>query len=156
MLLHSTSITQHEILVNTRDTAIGDYLDKVARAFQIPWENSMPGAALEKWSQINDISPTALSDDMKRWELPKPLSTIQKNVLAFSFTGVRTSLERMVESRSLDDSERRSLARAAQIVSFQHVIDKCILSIKSAYSSAKEGNLVVSGGVACNLAFRKM
>jgi N6-L-threonylcarbamoyladenine synthase len=157
LLVHSLSITQHVILLNTRDTAIGDYLDKVARVLKVPWDNAMPGAALEHWSQINDVDDNILKNDLDRWNLPRPLSLYKKNVLAFSFTGIRTGVESCVGKHpDMTEEEKKSLARAAQVLVFEHVSDKCILGIKAGGGNPSKGNLVVSGGVASNMAFRKM
>lgn len=156
LLVYSESIIDHTILLNTRDTAIGDYLDKVARVLKIPWGEKMPGAALEKWSQINNMDESIISKDIDRWNLPRPLSLYKKNVLAFSFTGIRTAVESIVkENPEMGDEEKRSLARAAQVLVFEHVAEKCVRGIKEA-SVPINGNLVVSGGVACNTALRKM
>jgi|SRR5579859_1768658 len=156
LFLNSNSLTQHTILVNTRDTAIGDYLDKIARSLRIPWNGVMPGAALEHYSQINLVSAATLAADVERWGLPRPFSHFQKNVPAYSFTGVRTAVEKVVQGGGVSgEEEGRSLGRAAQVVGFEHVVQKCVLGIKKSGDS-KEGNLVVSGGVACNLAFRRM
>ena len=96
-------------------------------------------------------------NDLDRWNLPRPLSLYKKNVLAFSFTGIRTGVESCVEKHpDMTEEERRSLARAAQVLVFEHVSEKCVLGIKAAGGKLLEGNLVVSGGVACNMAFRKM
>ncbi|KAF2199703.1 hypothetical protein GQ43DRAFT_473379 [Delitschia confertaspora ATCC 74209] len=65
MILHSASLTQHAVLSNTIDTAIGDCLDKIARAV-LPSEvmsnakTTMYGALLEEFA-----FPDA-SDDIKR------------------------------------------------------------------------------------------
>jgi len=150
-------VTHHDILLNTRDTAIGDYLDKVARVLKIPWGDKMPGAALEKWSQINEFNDGILLEDIGRWNLPRPLSSYKKNVLAFSFTGIRTAVESIVEkSQDMSEEEKKSLARTAQILVFQHVAEKCVLGIGASGASIRYGTLVVSGGVACNMALRKM
>jgi N6-L-threonylcarbamoyladenine synthase len=155
LLVHSTSVTQHEILINTRDTAIGDYLDKVARVLQVPWGDKMPGAALERWSEINIVDEIIISQDIARWELTKPLSVFKKNVPAFSFTGIRTMVERIVEGNNeMTEDEKKSLGRAAQMLVFEHVAEKCVLGIK--FKKELEGSLVVSGGVACNAALRRM
>jgi N6-L-threonylcarbamoyladenine synthase len=155
MLVHSTSVTDHQILINTRDTAIGDYIDKVARALQVPWGDKMPGAALEQWSHINEVDDTVISQDIARWELTKPLSVFKKNVLAFSFTGIRTMVERIMEGNSeMTEEDKMSLGRAAQVLVFEHVAEKCALGIKA--QNLPEGSLVVSGGVACNAALRRM
>jgi tRNA A37 threonylcarbamoyltransferase TsaD len=116
----------------------------------------MPGAALETWSEINNMDESIISKDIDRWNLPRPLSSYKKNVLAFSFTGIRTAVESFVkENPEMDDEDKRSLARAAQVLVFEHVAEKCVRGIKEA-SVPINGNLVVSGGVACNIALRRM
>ena len=116
----------------------------------------MPGAALEEWSQINDVDESTILEDINKWNLPRPLSLYKKNVLAFSFTGIRTAVESTVEKNpEMGNEEKRSLARAAQVLVFEHVAEKCVRGIK-ATSVTTNGNLVVSGGVACNMALRRM
>jgi tRNA A37 threonylcarbamoyltransferase TsaD len=115
----------------------------------------MPGAALEQWSEINEVDENIISQDIARWEVTKPLSVFKKNVPAFSFTGIRTMVERIVERNSeMTEEDKKSLARAAQALVFEHVAEKCVLGIK--FKKGSEGSLVVSGGVACNAALRKM
>ena len=117
----------------------------------------MPGAALEKFSQINQSSRETLNTDVETSGLPRPLSGYQKNVPAFSFAGLRSAFERLVETRGpMEEEERRRIGRAGQVVAFEHVAEKCVLGIKSREITFGEGNLVVSGGVASNMAFRKM
>jgi tRNA A37 threonylcarbamoyltransferase TsaD len=117
----------------------------------------MPGAALEKFSQINQTSQETLNTDIETSRLPRPLSGFQKNIPAFSFAGLRSAVERLVESTDpMEEEERRRIARAGQVLSFEHVAEKCVLGIKSREITFREGNLVVSGGVASNMAFRKM
>jgi len=120
----------------------------------------MPGHALEQWSRINEVDSTAMREDIERWQLPRPLSVYKKNVPAFSFTGLRTAVEKIFLERSggeMTEDERKSLGRAAQMLVFEHVAQKCVLGIKMTNDGkGASGNLVVSGGVACNMALRKM
>jgi len=157
LLSYSSSLTQHTILVDTRDTAIGDYLDKVARVLLVPWNDRMPGAALEHWSQLNDVNKDTIKADVEKSGLPRPLTEQGKQkVLAFSFSGLRSAVDRNV-TEEMSEEEKKSSGRAAQVVSFQHVADKVVLGMKVSENIDEAGGiLVVSGGVACNLAFRKM
>ena len=168
MLVHSSSVTKHTILLNSLDTAIGDYLDKIARVLEVPWEGRMPGAALEQWSQINQVDEGTLKKDLDEWVLPRPLTAHNKRVLAFSFAGLRTSVETVLgREGELAEDKKRVLGRAAQILAFNHVADKVVLGVEvdstkkeedveNASNQDRTGTLVVSGGVACNIAFRKM
>jgi tRNA A37 threonylcarbamoyltransferase TsaD len=77
--------------------------------------------------------------------------------MAFSFTGIRSAVERLVEDKEeIKEEEKKSIGRAAQVLGFQHVADKCVLGMKAREVGSSQGSLVVSGGVACNMAFRKM
>jgi len=117
----------------------------------------MPGAALERYSQINDVTEETLQSDVEKSGLPKPLSVYQKNVMAFSFTGIRSAVERLVEgNEEMQVEEKKSIGRAAQVLGFEHVAEKCIVGIKAREVGSSEGSLVVSGGVASNMAFRRM
>jgi tRNA A37 threonylcarbamoyltransferase TsaD len=82
------------------------------------------------------------------------LTLFKKNVVAFSFTGIRSAVERMVESEEMTTEEQKSLGRAAQVLVFEHVAEKTVLGMR--LGNIEGVNLVVSGGVACNMAFRKM
>jgi tRNA A37 threonylcarbamoyltransferase TsaD len=117
----------------------------------------MPGAALETFSLINETAQEVLRDEVNQSGLRTPLSGFAKNVPAFSFAGLRSGVERFIESTDpLEEEGRRRIARTGQVLGFEHVAEKCVLGIKSRVVAFTEGNLVVSGGVASNLAFRKM
>jgi N6-L-threonylcarbamoyladenine synthase len=155
ILVRSTTLITHEIIINTRDIAAGDYLDKVARALQVPWGSQMPGAALETWSEINEVGPETSLDDVNRWNLPRPLSNDKQRVLAFSFTGLQTAVETETErgeKSGMKIEEKKSLGRAAQMLMFNHVVSKVALGLSMADEEHK-GTLVVSGGVASNQSF---
>jgi tRNA A37 threonylcarbamoyltransferase TsaD len=145
--------------------AIGNYLDRVTRRLNVSWDNTMPAAALEKWSQINETDP---HDPLDAWEsLPRPLSHFKKNVLSFSFSGILSAIDKVVlTTPELDEGTRKSLGRAGQRIGFEHVAQKAMLGIKAVEDSELgmkyggedklKGSLVVSGGVASHQAFRKM
>lgn len=115
----------------------------------------MPAAALEKWSQINEVS---IDDTVDAWAfLPRPLSHFKKNVMGFSFSGILAAIDKYVlATPEMDDATRKSLGRAAQMIGFEHVAQKVVLGIKTmATEDGSPGRLVVSGGVASNQMFRK-
>jgi len=116
----------------------------------------MPGAALEQWSQLNDVNADTIKSDVEKSGLPRPLTDLKNRVLAFSFAGLRSAVDRTITDK-MSEEEKKSLGRAAQVISFQHVADKVVQGMEASGNlDEKGGTLVVSGGVACNLAFRKM
>lgn len=116
----------------------------------------MPGAALEEWTQVNQVDDRSLATEMERWGLPRPFAKNNKRI-GFSFSGLRSAVDRIVAGNAqMSEDERKSLGRASQFVAFQHVAEKCILGIMNADDRQPGGTLVVSGGVACNKGFRRM
>lgn len=115
----------------------------------------MPAAALEKWSEINEVS---LDDAVDAWSfLPRPLSHFKKNVMGISFSGILAAIDKYVlATPEMDDATRKSLGRAAQTIGFEHVAQKVVLGIRAYAEDGVSGKLVVSGGVASNQAFRQM
>lgn len=126
LLIHSKSLVDHQILASTSDSAIGDCLDKVARAVLPPeilesCPGTMYGAALERYafseddrlsgsrdgSQYGYTAPQSFHEELMKktttygWALKPPLSESPKSLraksLEFSFTGLTTQAERIAK-----------------------------------------------------------
>jgi N6-L-threonylcarbamoyladenine synthase len=167
MLLHSKSLTDHCILANTMDIAIGDCLDKCGRAI-LPEEirNSTPDTSYAKYltayafpeesTFTNHPIPARRSDEIDKpanqygWQMPSPLSETRK--LAFSYAGFVSHVERLVNSRDgITDAERLTLAQSALGAAFEHLCSRTILALESLRDQhLLPSTLVVSGGVAAN------
>jgi N6-L-threonylcarbamoyladenine synthase len=124
LLLHTKSLTDHAILAETSDIAIGDCLDKTARIILPEKEASTSksgsfGAILERFafptthngaSEIDyDYQPPRSRHEMELqnqqstsygWNCPSPFYStrggIKKNAMEFSFTGLVTHVQRVV------------------------------------------------------------
>ncbi|KAF2142012.1 uncharacterized protein K452DRAFT_287209 [Aplosporella prunicola CBS 121167] len=118
LLIHSSDLTSHKVLGSTIDTAIGESLDKIARAV-VPasqvaaWGDTMYGALLEEFAFPSGAAdfeayytpPTTRKGELKRrisptygWALRPPLShSPTARSLDMSFSGLATMLERLVE-----------------------------------------------------------
>ena len=123
MLLSSTSLTSHEILAETNDIAIGDFLDKAARAILPKNRMHTPyGQALEAFAfppkesrrkdySYGDYSPPARRQDeletkptQWEWSLSPPLSESKSGDkstrrMMYAFSGLLSSVERLVARR---------------------------------------------------------
>jgi N6-L-threonylcarbamoyladenine synthase len=170
MLLHSKSLVDHEILATTHDSAIGDALDKCGRAIlPASVRRKMPDASYAKYMSewAFDTPETFASWPIRKWrheELNKwnneygwRMSTpfAESRKLAFSFASIPTQVDRIIEKRtvegSMDDEERRTLARTALGISFEHLASRTDIALKNlANSKANIRTLIVSGGVASN------
>ncbi|RMY82172.1 hypothetical protein D0862_12104 [Hortaea werneckii] len=106
MLLNSTSLTEHRTLAETQDIAIGDFLDKAARAV-LPPERLRPpfGKALEEFafcSQIRKVDETMTEnlDIEKGSEYPLSEEVIQPSEPDYSDYSPPSRRQDELESRS--------------------------------------------------------
>lgn len=138
------------LLGQTRDDAIGEAFDKVAKIIGLPY----PGGP--------SVSKKALEGDPKTFKLPKARL---EDKYSFSFSGLKTAVLRLAQEQIGEDftfpstqlPERLSEAQKADIAaSFQHVaietvVDKTIL----AYEEFAPRSVVIAGGVAANGELRR-
>ena len=148
LLVLSKSITDHEKLAQTNDIAIGDCLDKIARAI-LPTsvitqsKDTMYGRLLESFAfplgprSYNYTSPARRHEEFacKRtkwgWSLGTPLAETRPGKsrnMEFTFTGTQSNVQRICESRGLKtdgdnvEEERVGLARESMRVLFEHLV----------------------------------
>lgn len=152
LLLVVHDVNHYTQLGTTLDDAVGEAYDKVARLLEISWlpgRGGGAGAALEK---------LARSGDANRFSLPVPMRHANRSVtMDFSFAGLKTAVARLVSELETHNDKQWKADMAA---SFQHaVITHLMDKLKKGFRWTKEHNipvtaLVVSGGVASNLAIR--
>lgn len=150
LLLLATSVNRFRILATTADESIGRSIDKVSRMLGLPWSDIGPGAALERFC-ASDVDVTT----PKIGPLPRPMP----GQLAFSFSGLHSSVERFIAARgdasNLDLPTKLALARAFQSAAVDHLEDKLLLALKwCTEQNVEVMHLVMSGGVASNMYLR--
>lgn len=173
LLVNSTSLTEHEVMANTADNAIGDAIDKAARLILpesvIQTEQSTAyGKILEQFAFPNgprDYSnyspPMSRGDELIPyqskwgWSLTTPLANSRD--MRFSFSGIGTAVERIVSEKrkagqELCEEERVDLARATMQTSFEHLASRLVIGIQSIprWKQRALETIVISGGVASN------
>lgn len=125
LLVHSKGLTNHSILASTSDIAIGDCIDKVARA-TLPatlisasaskTQQSMYGPLLETFAFPNGAAdhgytpPARRQEELERratpwgWGLGMPLAETRSgkkvNSMEFSFSGLESSVGRIVGGKA--------------------------------------------------------
>ncbi|MCC6143895.1 MAG: tRNA (adenosine(37)-N6)-threonylcarbamoyltransferase complex transferase subunit TsaD [Candidatus Hydrogenedentes bacterium] len=123
----------YTILGTTRDDAVGESFDKVARLLNLPY----PGGP--------SIQKAAAEGNPEALQLPRPMCDTDD--LAFSYSGLKTAV--------LYALQKETLPVPDVAASFQHAaVD--ILMIKTRQALRKTGlkSLVVAGGVAANRLLR--
>ncbi|KAI0708167.1 peptidase M22 glycoprotease [Cerioporus squamosus] len=148
LLLLATSRTAFRILATTLDESIGNAYDKVAKLLQIPYSGRAPGAALERY-----CITSGGEEDEPEIHMPRPM----RGRLAFSYTGLHSTVERFLDARrgEIDERTKVGVARSFQKAAVGQLEDKLVLGMREcAQKGIKVRHLVVSGGVASNTFLR--
>jgi N6-L-threonylcarbamoyladenine synthase len=126
------------LLAQTRDDAAGEAFDKAAKLLGLGY----PGGPI--------IDELAAKGDPRGVPFPMPMAS--RKTLEFSFSGLKTSLARYVQTRGVPEDEQMLADLCA---SFQGVIVESLVR-KSLLACARESldRLVITGGVAANRGLR--
>ncbi|MCJ1437559.1 hypothetical protein MMC27_006946 [Xylographa pallens] len=153
LLLHSTSLTQHPLLAATTDIALGDFIDKVARAVLPPaviasnGSSTSYGRSLELFSFPSGDADYAYHPPLTRgesiarsptpypWSLGSPLAETRggkgSTRMEYSFSGLDSAVRRIMEGRpEMGLDERKCLAREAMRVAFEHVAERAVMALQ--------------------------
>lgn len=131
---------EYEILGRTRDDAVGEAFDKVARAIGLGYPG---GPKIEKAAAGGD--PFAI-------EFPRPRFTGEEERFDFSFSGLKSAVLNYLNGCAMKETEVNTLDVAA---SFQQtVIDVLCDRVDMALSEFKPKQFAIAGGVASNGAIR--
>lgn len=142
---------KYYVLASTVDDALGEALDKGARLLGLGYPG---GPILEKFARLGNP---------KHYPLPIPLAGKESD--KFSYSGLKTALVRLVEKiktekGSLDKIAIQNLAASYQNVAFEHVVRVTSSVIDHLPDYAGKpltiNHLFVGGGVAANVALRKL
>ncbi len=141
---------EYELLGQTRDDAVGEAFDKVARILGLPY----PGGP-----EISRLAETARSELLTSQHkngptditLPRPM--IHSDNLDFSFSGLKTAvlyLVRSLPSPLLEDT-KRAIAKEFE----DAVTDVLVAKTKKALQQYGVSSLLVGGGVIANTNIRR-
>lgn len=149
-ILKMSAHNNFEIIGTTRDDAVGECFDKVAKILGLPY----PGGPA--------ITKAGKHGDKNKYKLPKP------NVegLDFSFSGLKTAVLRSVQSElglpiSHPSHDLKNHLNEAQIADFAASFEKTATDylldkLEKAYlENPKTKSFVVAGGVSANESLRK-
>ncbi|HYD93336.1 MAG TPA: tRNA (adenosine(37)-N6)-threonylcarbamoyltransferase complex transferase subunit TsaD [Candidatus Paceibacterota bacterium] len=126
----------YELLGATRDDAVGEAFDKVARMLHLPY----PGGP-----EVSKLAERDREDERTNpFSLPRPM--VDSPDLDFSFSGLKTAVLYEVKDRELGELEKEQLARAFEDAAAD------VLWKKSAKALEETGaqTLVLGGGVSAN------
>jgi N6-L-threonylcarbamoyladenine synthase len=127
---------QYQIIGQTRDDAVGEAFDKVARLLGLPYPG---GPEIGKLANQFDHKTT------KAFELPRPM--LHSGDLNFSFSGLKTAVLYLIKKIApLDKHTKNAIAHEFQ----QAVIDVLLAKTITAINQHQPSTLIIAGGVAAN------
>ncbi len=130
----------YTILGKTRDDAVGECFDKVARLLGLPY----PGGP--------SIQRAAEQGDPARFDFPRAM--LGAETLDFSYSGLKTAVLYTLREQAGDQPEPQWVADVA--ASFQAAaVDALVIKTRQALESTGAARLVLAGGVAANALLRR-
>ena len=153
-LVQVNSWGDYKLLGQTRDDAVGEAFDKVARIIGLKYPGGPKISALAKRYRDGEFS-TEDTSSRKVWDLPRPMIT--KRDCDFSFSGLKTSVLYAVRdntknpktglSEELTEADKASLCAEFE----QAVTDVLISKTKRALEESDAKTLIIGGGVSANI-----
>jgi N6-L-threonylcarbamoyladenine synthase len=141
-LVWAESWGEMEVIGETRDDAIGEAYDKVARVLDLPYPGGPNVARLAEEARAN---PPAESADVK---LPRPM--LNSGDLDFSLSGLKTAVLYLVRGRELTDGLRAAVAHEFE----ESVADVLVAKVRRAAEERGPKSIVAGGGVFANAYLR--
>ena len=149
-IIYMSGHNQFEIIGTTRDDAVGECFDKVAKILGLPY----PGGP--------SIAKAALQGDAKKYKLPHP----QVDGLNFSFSGLKTAVLRAVQAECglpittpsyelkehLSEQQKADFAASFQETACEILMEKVKIALRG---HQKVKSLVIAGGVSANAVLRQ-
>ena len=132
----------YQLVGQTKDDAVGEAFDKVARMLGLPYPGGPEISKLAEAARLRGNSTIPA--------LPRPM--MRDDTCDFSFSGLKTAVLYMVKGRTLTDSEKEELAHA-----FEDAVGD-VLFAKTSRALFETGarTLVLGGGVSANTHIRRI
>ncbi len=128
---------QYEKIGQTRDDAVGEAFDKVARLIGLPYPG---GPELSKLAALGrKVNPPPRKND-----LPRPM--LNSGDLDFSFSGLKTAVRYALPDTTLTEADKQALARDFE----DAVAEVLVKKTSDAVAMHSARSLIVGGGVSAN------
>lgn len=136
----------YEVIGRTRDDAVGEAFDKVARMLGLPYPG---GPEISKQAEIS-------RQERAQIDLTFPQPMLHSKNLDFSFSGLKTAVLYKLKSENRPDTDiefKKEVARAFEDAAIGILIEKT----RSAFLELRDKTrtLIVAGGVSANLYLRR-
>lgn len=133
---------QYEKIGETKDDAVGEAFDKVARLLGLPY----PGGV-----EIDKLAERARKEKLPPLEKPLPRPMLTSGDLHFSFSGLKTAVRYAVQDQELSETAKAAWARE-----FQDAVTEVLLAkAKAAVDQFNIQTLIIGGGVSASRHLRQ-
>lgn len=141
-LVLSRDWMQYELIGHTRDDAVGEAFDKVARLLALPYPGGPEISKLAEAARENPSFASSIS-------LPRPM--IDSDDYDFSFAGLKTAVRRIVEKSTLSDVLKSEVALEFENACAEVLVAKTVRAIEEFGVET----VLVGGGVSANTHIRR-
>ena len=132
---------QYKKIGQTRDDAVGEAFDKVARLIGLPY----PGGP-----EINRLAEIARMENLPPFtNLPRPM--LNSGDLDFSFSGLKTAVLYATKDKVLTEKDKQALARDFE----DAVVEVLIKKLSKAITEFSVNSVILGGGVSANKKLRQ-
>lgn len=133
---------QYEKIGQTRDDAVGEAFDKVARLMGLPYPGGPEISKLAKVARRENLPPY-------KEDLPRPM--INSGDLDFSFSGLKTAVRYAVDGQTLSETDKQALSR-----DFEDAVAEVLQKkATTAIDTHNAQTLIIGGGVSANQYLRQ-
>lgn len=142
-LVRVSKLRSYKVIGKTKDDAVGEAFDKVARLLDLPYPG---GPEISRLADIARKEDIIVDDDLR---LPRPM--LHSGDLLFSFSGLKTAvLTRVNKKKPLADKIKKMIA-----LEFENAVtDVLIAKVKQAMYETRARTLIIGGGVSANAHIR--
>lgn len=133
----------YKVIGQTRDDAVGEAYDKVARMLGLPYPG---GPEISRLAERSRKEGLIVDEDLR---LPRPM--LHSGDLNFSFSGLKTAVLTRIKKRGeLNDITKQMFA-----LEFENAVaDVLVSKVKQAMYETRANTLIVGGGVSANTHIR--
>jgi len=131
----------YEKIGQTRDDAVGEAFDKVARMLSLPYPGGPEISRLAKIARASKLPAFA--------NLPRPM--LHSGDFDFSFSGIKTAVRYAIEGKELTERDKEAMARDFEDAVTEVLVKKTIAAVEAHGAQA----VVVGGGVSANQYLRQ-
>ncbi len=154
-LVHVKEVGKYELIGQTKDDAIGEAFDKVARILGLPYPGGPEISKLAEEARAENLENFVVDSNGEKFEVKLPRPMLNTPDYFFSFSGLKTAVlymeKKLEEKNLLNLKTKKIIAREFEDAATEVIFKKT----KNALEEFHIQNLIIGGGVIANKNIRK-